>query len=1499
MRRSHREIFATIKTEGALLPVEILQRIAKGDRDLEGLSPESYHLSKNEKLNEVINRAWNRCEGAWRSFQGTADILPESDAGTTVTRERWLLILFQELGYGRLLTQKAQHINGKSYPISHAWHHTPIHLISFRQDLGSRIPGVAGAARMNPHGMVQEFLNRSDDHLWGIVSNGLRLRLLRDNFSLTRQAYVEFDLEAMMSGEVYSDFILLYMVLHQSRVEAERPEQCWLERWSDEAKRRGTRALEQLRSGVHQAIQAFGQGFLVHPGNSSLRQELQSGVLTPHGLYEQLLRLVYRLIFLFVAEDRHLLLGTDAPPEARSRYLDHYSLTRIRRIAGRLRGTQHGDLWQGLRVTFQCLIDGQSALGLSPLGGFLFSQDSLTGLNPCELSNDALLTGVRHLSFTQDNRMLRPVDYRNLGTEELGSVYESLLELHPEVNVAASTFELKVAAGSERKTTGSYYTPSSLISCLLDSALASVIARKLKEPDSEKALLDLKVVDPACGSGHFLIAAAHRIGKHLAIIRTGEIEPPPEERRKALRDVVSHCIYGVDVNPLAVELCKVALWIETLDPGRPLGFLDHRIKCGNSLIGATPELLEKGIPDDAFKPVEGDDKKVATAIRKKNRGECRGQHDLFAGVTAAPDWQEAVEGFQKWGSMPENAFHQVCEKAAQYGTLREKPAYQHEKQIANLWTAAFFWPLSDDTVTTVPTEDIFRRFQGGGYQLREEAQKQMEDLSSKHGFFHWHLEFPEVFTEGGEGGFDCVLGNPPWERIKLQEKEFFAQEDPEIATASNAAARKKLIAQLPETNPNLWKEFWEAKRASECESNFMRASSRYPLSAVGDINTYQIFAGLARDLIQKNGRAGIVVPSGIATDDSNKKFFADLTEKGALVSLYDFENREGIFPAVHRSYKFCLLTVGRTDAAPNGTDFAFFLTNISHMKEEDRHFFLSAKDISLLNPNTRTCPIFRRKRDAEITKDIYRRVPVLINESKGEDGNPWGISFLRMFDMTNDSHLFGTREQLEADHCELRGNIFAGADGRLLPLYEAKMIHQFDHRYSSMVGKDIASMSGVPAELSSDVEHADPHYMVLPRHWVPEGEMKTRLLTACPEDCYPIVFRDVCRSTDIRTFIACMIPKNIAVANSLPVLIASNANPLEACLLLANFCSIPFDFIARLKVGGIHLNFFIVRQLPCPRPLDLQEWRLEVGLRVLELTYTSTDMGTLAQNLWNSIYSSDGKPRPLLDPFKWDEERRFKIRCELDAMFFHIYGIERDNVDYIMETFPIMKRKDEQKYGEYRTKRVILECYNAMAEAMKTGRPYQTILDPPAADPSLAHPPPEDVTRGVMIDTAFPRTDAERLLCAATLELIRTVGDMPSEAYLDALYLATHPEHCEVFLPDAEKPKYRRAMKKAPQSLFLPEGQRMNWLRVRDYLEVAGAIKIADRRGDQRLSGGPHCMEIRNTLPHGVAPIIPFAVKAAEVLRAAKTDAQTRARVSDNVFNQIRRQISQEWLMSA
>ncbi len=557
----------------------------------------------------------------------------------------------------------------KSYAVSHGWQHLPIHLVSFKVDLDHLTRGATGATRSSPHSLVQELLNHSDSHLWGMVSNGLRLRILHDNVSLTRQAYVEFDLEAMMNGEVYADFVLLWLLCHQSRVEAERPEACWLEKWSRTAQEQGTRALDQLRSGVERAITALGSGFLAHPANNALREHLRSGQLNQQDYYRQLLRLVYRLIVLFVAEDRDILFHPSADLLARERYTQYYSTARLRRLAEQRIGTRHADLYHGLRLVMEKLGHerGCPELGLPALDSFLFSRDAIADLEGCEIANHDLLDTIRSLAFTNDRHMRRAIDYKNLGSEELGSVYESLLELHPVLHIEAAKFELQTAGGHERKTTGSYYTPTSLITCLLDSALDPVLDEACANLEPEKAILDLKICDPACGSGHFLIAAAHRIARRLAAIRTGEEEPAPEARRKALRDVVGRCIYGVDINPMSVELCKVSLWMEAIEPGKPFSFLDQHIQCGNSLLGATPALLAKGIPDSAFEAIEGDDKKVCSEYRKKNKQQREGNRTLFD--PEGKPWErlgDLATGMMQLEQMGDDTVEQVRRKQEYY-----------------------------------------------------------------------------------------------------------------------------------------------------------------------------------------------------------------------------------------------------------------------------------------------------------------------------------------------------------------------------------------------------------------------------------------------------------------------------------------------------------------------------------------------------------------------------------------------------------------------------------------------------------------------------------------------------------------------------------------------------------------------------------------------------------------------------------------------------------------
>lgn len=1341
MQIRQRNLFTTIRSEGAILPPDTLRRIIELDRDLGGLTPDDYHLPSGTKINEAINQSWNRCLGAWSAFRTARARLDASDPATTATREKWLLPLFQELGYGRLSPRPAIEIGGRAYPVSHHWNHVPIHLVGAGLRLDERTPGAAGAAHSSPHSLVQELLNRSDDHLWGLVSNGLRLRLLRDNVSLTRQAFVEFDLEAMIEGEVYSDFVLLWLLCHESRFYGERPADCRLERWTKIAFEQGTRALDQLRVGVENAIKALGRGFAAHPANRALVERLRNRELTKEDYYRQLLRLVYRMLFLFVAEDRDLIFAPETDQKTRERYLQYYSIGRLRRLAERRTGSRHGDLYRGLRLVMGKLGDAEGCieLGLPALGGFLFSSAAIVDLEGCEIANADLLDAVRALAFIQDRHGLRPIDYRNLRSDELGSVYEALLELHPVINIEATDraerFRLETASGNERKTTGSYYTPESLVQCLLDSALDPVIDEALKQPDPERALLALKVCDPACGSGHFLIAAAHRLAKRLAALRTGDEEPSPEATRTALRDVIGHCIYGVDINPMAVELCKVSLWMEALEPGKPLSFLEHRIQCGNSLLGAAPALIKKGIPDEAFKPIEGDDKEVCSEYRKRNKEERKGVRRLpFEPAFHLGDLAGEVLALE---AIPDDSIEGIRRKQERYEALVRSSGYLHGQFLADAWCAAFVWKKTRELPYPI-TEAILREIEANPYRHAtghdgDWMEREVKRLAGQYQFFHWHLAFPDVFRAarageepeneqmGWSGGFDVVLGNPPWERIKLQEKEWFAQREPKIANAPNAAARARMIEELKTGNSALSQLFLEDRRKAEGESHFIRNSNCYPLCGRGDINTYAVFAEANRTLMSERGRVGCIVPSGIATDDTTKDFFREIIESRSLISLYDFQSGPGLFAEIgHARFKFCLMTLaGPKGQRPAASDFAFFLRDAAHLADTDRRFALSAEDIALLNPNTRTCPVFRSRRDAELTKAIYKRVPVLIDENR-KDGNPWGIEFLRMLDMSNDSGLFRTGEQLEADGWALDGNKYRRTDrpdAVYLPLYEAKMLHHFDHRYGDYADKpedsQNTSLPDVPLERLQN-----PAYVVQPRYWVPASAVEDRLRDRWDRE-WLLGFRDITNSTNERTVIASMLPR-VGVGNNAPLMLFGQITGTPLMNLAANLSSFILDFAARFKVGGTHLNFFIANQLPVLRPMSYREtcrWSPTESIgqwlasRGMELSYTADDLEGYAREFG---YSGS--------PFRWDESRRFLLRCELDAAYLHLYGIERADVDYIMETFPIVKRKDEQAHGEYRTKRVILEIYDEMKRAMDAGEAYRTRLDPP---PAHGWTPPE------------------------------------------------------------------------------------------------------------------------------------------------------------------------------
>ncbi len=1208
--------FTTLTIEGSLLSVDFLRRLVLGDKgDCPGTAPADYDLSGG-RLADAINLAWTRARGAWLAFQDAAQRLPDLDSGAALTRDKWLLPLFIALDYGKLQAAQPEEIDGKAYPVSHRWNRSfPVHMVSFRQDLDRR-PERGG---WKPHSLMQEFLNRSEQIRWGMISNGYSLRLLRDSARVTRPSYIEFDLKTMFETGAYADFTLLWLLCHRSRIEGENPEDCWLEKWFDESRRLGARALESLRTGVENAICRLGIGLLRHIDNKALHRRLREGELSKQDFFRQLLRMTYRLLFLFVAEDRELLMNPETDAQAKADFY-YYSTARLRELSRQYRSFgRHADLGNLLGRVFNALErEGLPQFGIATPGGFLWSPTAMPDLSGTTIANCDLLWAFHDLAWMESDHVMRPVDYRNLGSEELGSVFESLLELHPVLDLDAKSFKLDTAAGNERKSTGSYYTPDSLIQCLLDSALEPVLEKAARSPDPVAALEKIKICDPACGSGHFLVAAAHRIAKRLAAARTmaenaahpeEEHEPSPEDIRDALRHVIGASLYGVDVNDMAVELCKVALWMEAQDPRRPLSFLDHHIVQGNSLLGATPKLLDEGIPDAAFEPLEGDDKKECSILRKENANQRIGQTSFSFG-RPLPDYLKLgnmLSAFAHIDAIPDTDSDGVRAREARYYELTHKVAYQNGKMWADSWCAAFVWKKVWDRDAPSPVlEKTFRDIENFASNRIPVAQiEEIRRLARQYGFMAWHMTFPGVFRlvskeaerpgdwnadTGWCGGFDCVLGNPPWERVKLQEKEWFASRIPEIAVAPNAAARKRLISQLAENDPGEYAAFLDERRKSEGESALLRNTGRYPLCGRGDVNTYSVFAELMRTLVKPGGRVGCIVPSGLATDDTLKHFFRDLIDTGTLASFYDFENRSGLFPAVDSRMKFALVTM-KADAGDAGTgapaEFAFFLHNTEELRDDDRRFTLSADDLKLLNPNTRTSPIFRSRKDAELTKYIYRRVPVLWREASDDEpeSNPWGVSFKAMFHMSNDSSLFCTKKQLDADGWNLSGNVFVRGEERMLPLYEAKMVHHFDHRWAGYVpaAPKRGKLSTKEEEVVSftDEDKKNPNLVPLPRYWVPEEEVRKRLGDRWSHE-WLLGWRDICRNTDERTIIAGVIPL-AGVGNSFPLFMLSQ--PAEQIVgLLANLTCLLCDYATRFKVGGTHINFFIMKQIPVLPP---------------------------------------------------------------------------------------------------------------------------------------------------------------------------------------------------------------------------------------------------------------------------------------------------------------------------
>ena len=1190
-----------------------------------------------------------------------------------------------------------------------------------------------------PHDQVVRYLSTAEVESegrirWGVLTNGGVWRLYDYRARPRATGYFEASLGEILESGDTDRLRTFYLLFRRDSFEAqEGATVSFLETALAEGRRYEQQVAQDL------SVVVFERAFprLVQALAEHTQQELAE-------LRAPALILFYRLLFVLYAEDRGLLPVND------SRYED-YGLRKpvrddiARRMAdGSALSSRATNYYDHLMTLSQLIDQGDAAIGLPPYNGGLFNDAAAPLLANVRLPDAAIAPIIYDLSHTETPEGRRFVNYRDMSVQQLGSIYERLLEREPvwddDGNVVARPNSYA------RKDSGSFFTSQELVDLIVDQTLKPLAEERLAafvekavelagdprpkaeryaellQLDPAEAVLDLKVLDPAMGSGHFLVTAVDFLSDYIAEMvehapgvpewLDGEYVSPLVERVAAIRQdiaqraqaadwvmdqaqltdqaiirrmVLKRCIYGADKNPLTVELAKVSLWLHSFTVGAPLSFLDHHLRSGDSLVGL----------------------RVMEATAELNRLGGLFASSAITGAEAATDGMERIE------EMSDADIVEVRQSATLFQEVEDTTA--DLRSLLDLLTG-LRWLTAGmkqrerralesqlvDTLAEQPDEaySLLARGEFTDGSLLESAftdlWNETRSIAEREGFLHWEAAFPGVWhswqSAHPQGGFDAVIGNPPWDRIKLQEVEWFATRSPELAHAPTAAARKNGVDRLRASGSHLASEFDAAKERAETLGKMVRASGHYPLLGGGDINLYSLFIERAMELVKPDGIVGLLTPSGIYADKTAAKFFKSVSTSGRLGGLFDFENRRlgtdlpPFFPDVDSRFKFCALIFGGEERRFGETRCAFFLHDSNTIEDPERCFALDPADFDRVNPNTGTAPVFRTRRDAEITRRIYEQHPVLVDRSGGGERRAWPVRYHTMFHMTNDSHLFRTAAQLDNEgFYRVEGNRWKKGEELYLPLYEGKMVQAFDHRAASVVVNPQNLNRPAQPRATSPAEHANTGWLPEPQFWVPASD--------CGWDSgteWVLGFKEITASTNARTFIAALFP-TVGFGNKVPIFKPQQANRNE-WLLAANLNAMVFDFATRQKVQGQTLNLFIIEQLPVIAPDDYGQQfgtttaRDLVRDHVLRLTYTADDMGPFARDL-----GCDGPP------FIWDEEERRHLRARLDALYFHLYGLSRDDADYILSTFPIVQKEDEAEFGTYRTRSLILAYMSAFS----------------------------------------------------------------------------------------------------------------------------------------------------------------------------------------------------------
>ena len=1061
----------------------------------------------------------------------------------------------------------------------------------------------------SPHGQILRYLATADINSdgrirWGILTNG-RVWRLYDRRALPRASgYYQVDLAAAVQAD--DDFHALRAFRLLFGRPAFSPQHGAQTSFLEDAIAEGRRYEEQVANDLSGIVFAK-----IYP--ALIRALAQKSGAELEDVRQAALIFLYRLLFLLYAEDRDLLPVND------SRY-DDYGLRKSVRddidkriAAGDTFSTIASNYFNHIATLCRQIDEGDASIGLPPYNGGLFAQQAAPMLEQVSLSDAVLAPIIHNLSRIEGQSGRRFVNYRDMTVQQLGSIYERLLEREP---ARTPDGQIVVRPNSyARKDSGSFYTPQPLVDLIVERTLTPLLAERkaafqakaaalqsdhrakadriaeLRPLDPAAAALDLKVLDPAMGSGHFLVTAVDYLSD--AILELVEYAPtvapwlesaytsPLVQRVAAIREnilarahaanwvidepqltdqaiirrmVLKRCIYGVDKNPLTVELAKVSLWLHSFTVGAPLSFLDHHLRCGDSLIGlrvhdATQELSRLGGFTSAS---------AVQAAENATAGMKRIEEMSDADIAEVEQSATLFREVEKTTADLRGLLNTLCGVNWLAAGMKKKKRAEFEaplvgaivSQAEEAFSLLTHGPDSDDAADPIRQRTFWPAF--------TEMWRAAKEVADREGVLHWEAAFPGVWRRWQDdepvGGFDAVIGNPPWDRIKLQEVEWFSTRSPKLALAPTAAARRRGIKQLRDEGDPLASEFDAAKLRADRLGQLIRASGHYPLLGGGDINLYSLFVERAMRLVKPEGIVGLLTPSGIYADKTAARFFKSVSTSGRVGGLFDFENKKIFFKDVHASFKFCALIFGGEERRFAETECAFFLHDTATVHDPDRCFPLAPADFARVNPNTGTAPIFRTRRDADITRRIYENHPVLVDRSGDDEHRVWPVRYYAMFHMANSSHLFRTEKELKANgFYPVTGNRWRKASELYLPLYQGRMINQFDHRANSVRLNPLNTHNPYLSEEVDPTQHANPEFLPKSAFWVPS----TSVSGAFPESRdWIISYRRLARPTDVRTMISAIGPVAGYEMNANNIQLPPETLSHTYCCLVANLNSV-------------------------------------------------------------------------------------------------------------------------------------------------------------------------------------------------------------------------------------------------------------------------------------------------------------------------------------------------------